>query len=69
MPFDPQAHRQRMLKHCLWLDNFDTDYAKTAAKHYEAESYGLLVGLHEKVCEIIDNKLNETNKLEKQDGL
>lgn len=69
MPFDPQAHRQRMLKHCLWLANFDIGYAKSAAKNYEAESYGLLEGLHKKVTEIIDKKLKETIQPEQQHDL
>lgn len=69
MPFDPQAHRQRMLKHCLWLANHDPTYAKSAALGYEADSYGLLEGLHKKVTEIIDKKLKETNQPEQQHDL
>ncbi|MBP9149238.1 MAG: hypothetical protein KBG00_10700 [Rhodoferax sp.] len=53
---DIAAHRQRMLRHCLWLANQDPAYAKWAAKQYEQQSDGVLEGLHARVVQTIEKR-------------
>ncbi len=53
---DLTAHRQRMLRHCLWLANSDQAYAKWAANQYEQQSHGVLDGLHARVVQTIDKR-------------
>lgn len=53
---DYAAHRQQMLKHCLWLVNLDQSYAKWAARRYEQQSDGVLDGLYARVVQTIDKR-------------
>jgi len=38
---DITAHRQQMLKHCLWLASLDPAYAIWASQRYEQQLRGL----------------------------
>lgn len=56
---DYAAHRRRVLKHCLWLANFDMNYARWAAKRYELDSDGVLTGLCDRIEQTIAKHLNQ----------
>jgi hypothetical protein len=56
MPFNPEAWRREILRHCLWLASKDPDYAQWAAERYERESCGALVGLGDKVRQAIEKR-------------
>lgn len=45
MPFDPQAHKAAILKHCLWMAERDPDYAIAAAEWYERNDPTILRNL------------------------
>lgn len=49
MPFDPQAHKAEILRHCLWMAQVDPEYAIWAAAQYEARNPVLLKNLEAKV--------------------
>lgn len=59
---DYATHRQRMLRHCLWLANVDQQYAKWAAGQYEQQSHGVLDGLHARVVQTIDKRLKQLDQ-------
>lgn len=49
MTWDPQAWKQEVLRHCLWMAAFDPDYAIWAAGWYEENEKWLLTNLQAKV--------------------
>jgi len=59
---DFTIHRQKVLKHCLWLANSDQAYAKWAAREYERHSDGVLEGLHTRVVQAIEKRLKQLDQ-------
>lgn len=52
---ESQTLRQRVLKHCLWMANFDPAYALSAAARYEQECE-LLHGLYARVKQTLERQ-------------
>lgn len=58
---DFQAHKKRVLIHCMSMAKTQKQYAISAAEWYEVNSCGLLTGLHAKVLELLE-KRSESGK-------
>jgi len=58
---DWTEHRRTMLRHCLWMAGISPAYALSAARKYEADSYGVLEGLAQKVEEAIERHKERVN--------
>lgn len=49
--------RRRMLRHCVWMAVMgQREYALWAAAQYEADSLGVLEGLHAKVLQVLEKR-------------
>lgn len=53
---DIQAHKKRVLIHCMEMAKLDERYAIWAAEQYEIKSSGMLDGLHAKVLELREKR-------------
>lgn len=57
-----------MLRHCLWMAGISPAYALSAARKYEADSYGVLEGLAQKVEEAIERHKERVNAADNSDA-
>lgn len=59
-----EEHKQRMLKHCLWMSEMDEDYAVWAADRYESDNPIVLKNLGAKVRQEISRKQRQAEVAE-----
>ena len=60
MPFDYEAHKRAMYRHCRLLISLgQQEYVLVMAARWEQESHGVLEGLHAKVVQVIEKQKRE----------